>query len=152
MSDDIKEFEAAVEEVEHEDKIAARISELMRSKDEGGEGLDQTAAEDKAYEEAEKYVDFKLRGRTLRAYQPHDGQMAFLLANLGRGQTNDGRFAAIVNIMTECLRGDDKDHFESLLLTGDRRKRLSLKTLEGVFEHLTEKWFQDESPSGGKAL
>lgn len=148
MSDDIKEFEAATEEVEHEDYIAARIAELV------AEGVDADKAEEQAYNEDDekKAVKFKLRERELTAYQPHDGQMAFLLANLGRGQTSDGRFAAIVNIMTECLRGSDKDYFESLLLTGDRKKRLRLKTLEGIFEHLTASWFQDESSSGRKAL
>lgn len=140
MSDDIKEFEAAVEEVEHDEKIAARIAELV------AEGKSPEEAEEQAYQEEDerKAVKFKLRGRELTAYQPRDGQMAFLLANLGRGQTSDGRFAAIVNIMTECLRGDDKDWFESLLLSGDRKTALGLKTVEGVFSFLTEKWFQDE--------
>lgn len=154
MNDDIKAFESATEEVEHEDSILARIAELTRSKEDGGEGLSPEAAEDKAYDEEDlrKAVKFTLRDRELTAYQPHDGQMAFLLANLGRGQTSDGRFAAIVNIMTECLRGNDKDFFESLLLTGDRKRRLKLKTLEGIFEHLTASWFRDDVPEGRKAL
>lgn len=155
MSDDIRAFESAAEEVEHEDHIAARIAELLKTiNEDGSPAFTPEEAEDKAYEEEDekKAVHFTLREREMTAYQPHDGQMAFLLANLGRGQTSDGRFAAIVNIMTECLRGGDKDYFESLLLTGDRKKRLKLKTLEGIFEYLTEQWFRDDVPEGRKAV
>lgn len=148
MSDDIKQFEAAVEEVEHSEAIKARIAVLVE------EGMTPERAEDKAYEEEErkKAVVFTLRGRKMTAFQPREGQMAFLLANLGRGQTSDGRFAAIVNVMTNSLRGDDKDFFESLLLEGDRRRALKLETVEGIFSYLTEQWFRDDVSEGGAAL
>lgn len=92
-------------------------------------------------ESEDKPVEFLLDGRTMHAYQPTSGQLAFMLASLGRGQTDDGRFAAIINVMLECLRDDDKDYFESRLLTRDPKKRIGMKTIEGVFEYLTEEWF-----------
>lgn len=97
----------------------------------------------------EKYIAFKVDGRELRAYEPTDGQLTFMLAALGRGQTKDQRFASIINIMLETLRDDDRDYMESRLLTRDPKKRLPVSTIEKIFEHLTEEWFArpTQSPS-----
>lgn len=105
-----------------------------------------TAVEDVAIEDSgvaveEKYISFSLDGREIHAYQPTDGQLAFMLAALGRGQTSDQRFAAIINIMLSSLRDDDKDYMESRLLSRDPKFMLPIKKVEQIFEHLTEEWF-----------
>lgn len=99
-------------------------------------------------------IEFELDGRKLTAYRPHEGQLTFMLAALGRGQTDDQRYAAIVNIMMASLKGDDQDHLESRLLANKRSERLRLKQLEEIFEFLIAEWFADptKEPSGSAEL
>lgn len=111
--------------------------------------LDEQAVADGTAEEEERYVEFGLDGRTMRAYQPHEGQLAFMMASLGRGQTSDQRFAAVVNVMLSSLRDDDRDYMESRLLTRDKSRRLPISTIEGIFSHLTEEWFRSTVPDDG---
>lgn len=140
------EFTSAVVTAEEEDERDAKIKALMAGeKDPHDE--DKWLKEPMSREDAESevdedpYTDFMLDGRKMRAYQPTSGQLAFMLASLGRGQTSDQRFAAILNIMFECLRDEDKDHLESRMLTRDKKKRLDLPMLERIFEGLTKEWF-----------
>lgn len=129
----MKEFSTAVEDIAAEDEREAKIKALI------AEGKSREEAEEEV--DADPFVEFKLDDRVMRAYLPNEGQLAFMLAAMGRGQTNEQRFAAIVNIMMESLRGSDQDYFESRLLTRDRKRRLPIKVVEEVFEHLTEEWF-----------
>lgn len=94
-------------------------------------------------------IEYDLDGRTMTAYRPHEGQLTFMLAALGRGQTDDQRYAAIVNLMMKAHRGADADHLEDRLISNDRKTRLRLKQLEEIFEYLVEEWFADptQSPS-----
>jgi hypothetical protein len=116
-----------------------------------------TAVEEVLNEDAgtpveEKYVEFKLDDRVMRSYPPNDGQLAFMLAAMGRGQSADGRFAAIINIMLECLRDEDRDYMEGRLLSRDPKKRLPVKQIESIFEYLTEEWFgRPTQPSSDSA-
>lgn len=146
----MKEFTTAVEDIvaedEREEKIVALIAEGKTRAEAEAEVDDEQPIEfdivDKEWQgegDERKYVE--IARRTLHAYPPTDGQLAFMLASMGRGQTADGRFASIINIMLECLRDDDKDWFESRLLSRDKKKRIGVKTIEGVFEMLTEEWF-----------
>lgn len=135
----MKEFTSAIEDVLSEDEREAQIVALMAKTDDDGKSLTREEAESEV--DDGEYVEFKLNGRVMRAYQPADGQLAFMLASLGRGQTADGRFAAIINIMLECLRDADRDWMESRLLTRDKSKRIGIKQIEEVFEFLTEEWF-----------
>lgn len=135
----MKEFISAVEEVEQtserEDKIKALI------------------AEGKTREEAEREVDaevpleFKLDGRVMHAFAPTTGQLAFMLATLGRGQTDDQRLAGIVNIILYSLRDDDRDYFENRMLERDKKKAVPIQTIEAIFEYMTEQWFGDSRPT-----
>ncbi|MBC7630405.1 hypothetical protein [Aeromicrobium sp.] len=110
-----------------------------------------TAVQDTEGEDEDRGVpiEFDLDGREMKAYRPHEGQLTFMLAALGRGQTDDQRYAAIVNIMMSSLKGDDQDHLESRLLSNSRKERLRLKQLEEIFEYLISEWFADptQSPS-----
>lgn len=103
--------------------------------------FDEAFSEDEGTPVEEQYVEFKLDEHVYRAYSPTDGQLAFMLAAMGRGQTNDQRFAAIINIMLSSLRDEDRDLFESRLLTRDPKMRLPMKQIEAIFEHITEEWF-----------
>lgn len=103
--------------------------------------VEEVVAEDEGTPVEEQFVAFKVDGRELRAYPPTDGQLAFMLAALGRGQTADQRFAAIINIMMSSLRDDDQDYLEGRLLSRDPKKRLKIEQVEQIFEYLTEEWF-----------
>lgn len=129
----MKEFISAVEDVEAEDAREAKIVALVE------EGRTREEAEHEV--DDEQYVEFKVDDRVLRAYQPTDGQLAFMLAALGRGQSADQRFAAIINIMLASLRGEDQDYLEGRLLARGRKERLPIKQVEQIFEYLTEEWF-----------
>lgn len=110
-----------------------------------------TAVEDmEGPEDSGPPIEFELDGRPMKAYRPHEGQLTFMLAALGRGQTDDQRYASIVNIMMSSLRDDDADYLESRLLTRVRKDRLRLKQLEEIFEYMIAEWFADptQSPSG----
>lgn len=139
----MKEFISAVEDVAAEDEREAKIAALMES------GKTREEAE-REVEDSEGVVEFKVDGRTLRAFPPTDGQLAFMLAALGRGQSADQRFAAIINIMLSAMRGEDQDYLEGRLLTRDPKNRLPMSTIEAIFEHLTEEWFArpTQPPSG----
>lgn len=103
-------------------------------------------------EQEEQYIPFKLDDREMRAYQPTDGQLIFMLAAMGRGQTSDQRFAAIMNILFESLRDDDRDYLESRLLTRDPNRRIPPEKIEEIFAYLTEEWFaRPTQPSSDSA-
>lgn len=138
----MKEFVSAISDIEYEDQRREKIDELI--------------AQGKTEEEAEKQLDdeegliaFKLDDVVLKAYPPTDGQLTFMLASLGRGQTTDQRFASIINIMMSCLRDEDQDYLESRLLTRNHRERLGVKQIEEIFEYLVGEWFArpTQSPS-----
>lgn len=102
--------------------------------------VEEVVAEDEGAKPEEQFIEFKLDGHVLHAYPPTDGQLTFMLAALGRGQTQDQRFAAIINIMMSTLRNEDQDYFEGRLL--DRGpKRLKIQQVEEIFEYLTSEWF-----------
>lgn len=159
----MKEFTTAVEDIAVEDEATQAKRAAVQAKYEADVAkrkrkVDRLVKDGKTVEEAEdevpevpepeevedeeEPVEFLLDGRVMHAYPPTDGQLAFMLAGLGRGQTSDGRFANIINVMLECLRDDDKDHFESRLLTRDPKKRLGVKKIEEIFEYLTTEWFR----------
>lgn len=141
----MKEFTTAFEEVVAEDEREEKIAALVAQ----GKSREEAEAE----VEGESYVEFMLDGRKMRAYWPTDGQLAFMLAALGRGQSQDSRFAAIINIMMESLRDEDQDYLEGRLLTRDPKKRLPIQQVESIFEYLTEEWFggRPTQPSSGSA-
>ena len=103
-----------------------------------------TAVEDiESDEDRGPAIEYEIDGRPMKAYRPHEGQLTFMLAALGRGQTDDQRYAAIVNIMMASHKGDDQDYLENRLLENDNTKRLRLKQLEEIFEYLISEWFAD---------
>lgn len=108
--------------------------------------------EDEGQKVEDQYIEFKLDDRVLRAYTPTEGQLTFMLAAMGRGQSADSRFASIINIMMETLRDEDKDWFEGRLLTRNPKERLSISTVESIFEYLVEEWFaRPTQPSSDSA-
>lgn len=115
--------------------------------------VEEVVREDNGEKIEEQNVEFKIDGRVLRAYQPTDGQLTFMLAALGRGQRQDQRFASIINIMMASLRDDDADYLEGRLLSRDPSVRIPVEKIEEIFEFLIEEWFGGKvtPPSSGSA-
>lgn len=114
--------------------------------------VEEVEAEDNGTPVEEQFIPFKVDGRELRAYPPTDGQLVFILAALGRGQSNDQRFAAIINIMLASLREEDRDYLEGRLLDRDPKNRLKPEKIEEIFEYLSEEWFaRPTQPQSGSA-
>ena len=112
-----------------------------------------TAVENAAQEAdgvEEPFTEFKLDGRHMKAYKPNEGQLTFMMAAMGRGQTTQQRYGAIINIMMASLRDDDADYFENRLLSRDPKECLKIKQIEPIFEYLTEEWFRDDAASNGE--
>ena len=111
--------------------------------------VEEVAAEADGTPIKEQLIEFEVDGRVIHAHQPTEGQLAFFLASVGRGQSDTQRFASMVNVVLETLQGEDKDYMEGRLLTRDPKQRMSIKTLEQIFEFLMEEWFgrPTESPS-----
>lgn len=130
----MKEFTSAVEDVVQEDEREAKIVALMAEK-----SISREDAESQI--DHPGFVEFMLDGRPMRAYPPNEGQLVFLMATMGRGQSKQSRFASIVNIMLESLRPDDRDYMEGRLLAGDTKDRLPVKKVEEIFEFLATEWF-----------
>lgn len=158
----MKEFTTAVDEVIEDDekqaKREARINDLLAqylraepadadASDEDREKheavLRKRAEKQVADEEDDPHVNFKLDGREMRAYQPTDGQLAFMLSAMGRGQSQEGRFAGILNLLRETLRPEDQDYLDARLLSRDKKDRRLIEQIEGIFEYLMEEWFED---------
>lgn len=113
-----------------------------------------TTAIDEAFKSDEEsaLVEFKVDDRVLRSRAPHDGQLTFMLAAMGRGQTNDQRFASIINLVMSTLPDEDADYLQSRLLETDPRKRIPVKVIEEIFEFLVSEWFaRPTPPSSGSA-
>lgn len=108
--------------------------------------VEEVLAEDAAIEDKD-IIKFKVDGRELHAHPLSEGQLVFMMAAMGRGQTNDSRFASIINVMLSSLRGNDRDWLESRLLSDDPKERIPVKTIEAIFEHLTEQWFSEAHPT-----
>lgn len=128
----MKEFISAVQDelAEEAPVVYKRDAEGQFILDENGEKIPE-----------EPYLEFKLDDRVCRAYPPTPGQLTFMLAALGRGQSDDSRFASIMNILLESLRQEDADYIEGRLLTRDPKQRLPLEKIEEVFEYLVGEWF-----------
>lgn len=129
----MKEFTTAVEDVVAEDEREAKIAALVEQ--------GKTRADAEAEVDDNVPVEFSLDGRVMKAYKPTDGQLMFMLAAVGRGQTNDGRMSAIVNVMLNCLADEDQDYLESRLLERDPKRMIKPSTIEAIFEYLVEEWF-----------
>lgn len=140
----MKEFSSAVSEVEAEEERAFEIEARQRrveARIKTGASPEEAEAAEAGVDE-EDFIEFKLDGRVMRAYPPTEGQLAFMLAALGRGQSQDQRFASIINIMLAAMRDEDQDYLEGRLLAKKTDpNRLTIKKLESIFEYLTEEWF-----------
>ena len=111
---------------------------------------EETAQKDEGTPVEDQFVEFEIgqmdkdgnavNVRTMRAYTPNEGQLTFMLASMGRGQSGQQRFASIINLMLSCLRDEDRDYLEGRLLSRGA-DRIHPSQIENIFEYLVEEWF-----------
>lgn len=112
----VKEFITAVDEIDREDNEGA-------------------APEDQP-------LEFTVDGRVLHAFPPTDGQLIFMMAALGRGQSQEKRFASILNLLFAALPEEDADYLEERLLKPAKDpEKLTAKWIEQIFEWMVGEWF-----------
>lgn len=129
----MKSFTTAVEEIVN-DENEGKVQVLDR------DGNPQFN-EDGTPEMDDPHVLFEVDDRIMRGYNPTEGQLALMVASLGRGQSQDSRLAIIINIMMECLRDQDRDYMEGRLLTRDKKRLMPMKQITEIFEYLVSEWF-----------
>lgn len=117
-----------------------------------------TAVEAVAAEEAEDLaVEFRLverdaedeiiREKICRAYPPTDGQLAMMMAGLGRHSKTEDQIASVINFFVGVLDEESHQYIVDRLL--DRNDPLGLAQVQEIIEYLTEEWSgrPTESPS-----
>lgn len=93
----------------------------------------------------------KAENRQVYAYRPADGQLALLMASMGRGMQANDAIAATVNFFCGLFEDDDRYYIEERLLS--RKRNISIERIQEMLEELVEKWSArpTQSPSGSPA-
>lgn len=75
----------------------------------------------------------------LLAYKPSDGQLAMLMASLGRGSSETDSVAGVINFFVKVLDSSGARYIENRLL--DRADTgFELEQVEDIMEWLVEEW------------
>lgn len=87
-------------------------------------------------------------GKVVYAYRPADGQLALLMASMGRGMAANEAIAATVNFFCGLFEDDDRLYIEERLLS--RKRNIEIDRIQELLEGLIEKWSArpTQSPSG----
>lgn len=88
--------------------------------------------------ETDEGIAFKIDGEELRAYKPSDGQLAMLMASLGRGSSETDSVAGVINFFVKVLDSSGAKYIENRLL--DRDDNFELEQVEKVMEWLVGQW------------
>lgn len=98
-----------------------------------------TAAADVAKDgEEEVLVEFKVDGREIKSHRPGEGQIAMLMAGLGKHSNDGTRVAAIIDFMLGVMDEDDRDYLIERLM--DRKDKFGLTEVQGIMEYIVEEW------------
>lgn len=98
-----------------------------------------TAVKEVAAGDIDEGIEFKIDDRTLVAYKPSDGQLAMLMASLGRGSSETDSIAGVINFFVKVLSREGAQYIESRLL--DREDTgFELAQVEEIMEWLVEEW------------
>lgn len=97
-----------------------------------------TTAVQEVSDDASDEIKFKIDDREITAYQPQDGQLAMLLASIGRGSSETDKIAGAINFFVAILSEPDAAYVETRLF--DRKDQFGLAQIEEVMEWLVEQW------------
>jgi hypothetical protein len=98
--------------------------------------------------EGTRPIDFKLtrkneegeivEERELVAHYPKDGQVALLMARMGRHSSASERVAGVIDFFVEVLDQEGHEYVVSRLL--DREDEFGLKDISDIMNYLMEEW------------
>jgi hypothetical protein len=94
-----------------------------------------------AIEESERddeTMEFKIDGQLLRAYRPTDGQLALLMASLGRHTNEMTKVAGVIDFFVTVMDDESYNYVVNRLLS--REDALGLEQVQGVIEWMIEEW------------
>jgi hypothetical protein len=97
-----------------------------------------TTAVAEVTEDQEAPMVFKIDGQELRAYKPTEGQLAMLMAQLGRHTSETTKVAGIIDFFTSVM--DEKSHQYVVTRLLSRDDPMELKQVEEVMEWMVEEW------------
>lgn len=97
-----------------------------------------TTAVKEATEDTEEGMKFTLDGVELLCMQPHDGQLAMLMASVGRHTSQQTKIAGIIDFFVAVMDERSHGHIVDRLL--DRDDPFGLKEVEEIMMWMIEEW------------
>lgn len=96
-----------------------------------------TAAKE-AVEGADEVLEVPIDGVIYKAYQPTDGQYAFVMATTGKHASTQDQIAGQVNFFLSLFEQEDADALARRLL--DREDPFGLEEVTEIFTAMMEEW------------
>jgi hypothetical protein len=105
------------------------------------------AKESSRKQEGTEEYEFKVDGRTVKAYKPEPAQLAVTLARIGRHTTEQSKVAGIIDFFVGIMDEDSATYFTDRLL--DRTDPFEIEDIQNILEYLVEEWSGNptQSPS-----
>lgn len=83
-------------------------------------------------------VKFKIDDQELVAHKPNDGQVALLMARMGRHSTSSDRVAGIIDFFVEVLDEQGHEYIVNRLMDGD--DEFGITDVSSIMEWLLAEW------------
>lgn len=78
------------------------------------------------------------KGRKIKVHPPNSGQVAILMARMGRHSTFNDKMAGVIDFFVGILDEADYDYVVNRLL--DPKDNLGIEEIQSVMEWLLEEW------------
>ena len=89
-------------------------------------------------------LEFSIDGHIVTAYRPTDGQLAMLMANLGRHTETTTKVAGVIDFFVTILDDDSYDYVVERLLS--RKDPLGMDEVQNIISWLIEEWSGRPTP------
>lgn len=89
-------------------------------------------------EDQDQPMVFSIDGKELRAYKPTDGQLAMLMAAVGRHTSVHTKVAGVIDFFVAVMDEDSANYVTERLLS--RTDPLGVDQVEEVMEWMVEEW------------
>ena len=94
--------------------------------------------------EAEDPLEFSIDGTTLRAYRPTEGQLALLMAALGRHTTESTKIAGAVDFFVSIMDQESYTYLADRLMS--RLDPMKMEEITDVVQWIIEEWAGRPTP------
>lgn len=97
-----------------------------------------TAVEEQQAPKDEPDLTFKLDDKVLYAYKPTDGQLAMLMASIGRHTSDTTKIAGVIDFFVAVLDEASAPYIVDRLLS--RADPLGIPQVQDIMEWMVEEW------------